>query len=260
MTARLTRRTLLAGLAAGLSGCAREDPFAALSDGEAGRIVRVYSGHSLSLDGGTGVRLAEIEAPADAYEDRPAQVHAAEATAICVRLALGRDATLRYGGLSRDRYDRAIAHVFIADRAGALWLNGALVEAGAARVRTWPDNHAMAAALLQRERAARRAGRGLWALPDYRVLTPGEAVRARGFHLVEGIVAAVETPEEVRLFFEGGFVADARQDAVAWWPGGAAALAALSGQRVRVRGWIGPNGRLRLTHAAQVETDLAAPA
>ena len=51
--------------------------------------------------------------------------------------ALGRQARLWYGGLSRDDYERALAHVIARDEAGAeVWLNGLVVRQGAARVRT----------------------------------------------------------------------------------------------------------------------------
>ena len=55
--------------------------------------------------------LAEIEAPAPGYNDRPDEPFAIEARDALERAALGRDARLWYGGLSRDGYERAIAHV-----------------------------------------------------------------------------------------------------------------------------------------------------
>ena len=104
----ITRRIALAGMAALAAGCSGEPD---LSEGETGRIARIMDGDALALDTGLRVRLAEIEAPAPGYNDRPDEPFAIEARDALERAALGRDARLWYGGLSRDGYERAIAHV-----------------------------------------------------------------------------------------------------------------------------------------------------
>ena len=63
------------------------------------------------------------------------------------------------------------------------------VERGLARVYTFPDNRGRIAEMLAAEDAARRAKRGLWALPAYRVRAPEEAAPG-GFLLIEGRVLA----------------------------------------------------------------------
>lgn len=131
-----SRRSLvLAGLA---GACSQPGD---LAEGEGGRVARVLDGDSLALDTGLRVRLAEVEAPAAGYGDRVDEPGAAVARAIMERASVGRQAKLWYGGLSRDRYQRAIAHLIAKDEVGAdVWLNGVAARQGAARVRTYPDN------------------------------------------------------------------------------------------------------------------------
>ena len=122
------RGVLLGGLAVSVAACAAE---ADLAEGEAGRVARVLDGDSLALDTGLRVRLAEVEAPAAGYRDRADEPGAAAARAVLERAGLGREARLWYGGLSRDRYERAIAHVIAKDEVGAdVWLNGLVARQG----------------------------------------------------------------------------------------------------------------------------------
>ncbi|MEQ1784498.1 MAG: thermonuclease family protein [Hyphomonadaceae bacterium] len=153
------RAGLLSGVIGGLSAaCSQEGD---LAEGDGGRVARVLDGDSLALD--TGLR-AEVESPAAGYGDRADDPGAAAARSIVERAAVGRQARLWYGGLSRDRYQRAIAHVIARDEAGAdIWLNGLAVRQGAARVRTFPDNAKRARRLRALESEARAGKRGLWA-------------------------------------------------------------------------------------------------
>src|SRR5690606_32341146 len=116
------------------------------------------------------VRLAEVEAPSPGYDGAADQPHAGESRDLLMAAAMGRAASLWYGGLSRDRYDRAIAHVIARDETGSdLWLNGLMARQGGARVRSWPDNSRRVRRLYALETEARAAKRGLWALDHYRI-------------------------------------------------------------------------------------------
>ncbi|RYI83943.1 MAG: hypothetical protein EON47_23145 [Acetobacteraceae bacterium] len=133
----IARRGALAGLASLAAGCsAQGDPAA----GEQGRVTRVVYGDVLALETGLRVRLADIEAPAPGEGERVGEPWAEEARGVPAAAAV-RQAELWYGGLSRDSYERALAHVIVRDEVGAeVWLNGMVVRQGAARVRTYPDN------------------------------------------------------------------------------------------------------------------------
>ena len=175
----------MAGLAAagslGLAGCGSDAALDGLASGGAGRVTTVPTGETLGLEDDRLVKLAGIEAPKG---DAP---YADEARDALAHAALGHGVTLLFAGPHQDAYDRTLAHV---RRAGdRLWLEGALLDAGAARVRTTATGRAMAKPMLAKEAAARRAKRGLWALPDYGVRLPAELdPREGGFQIVEGRV------------------------------------------------------------------------
>ena len=116
--------------------------------------------------------------------------YAEEASRTLEDLVMGREVRLYYPGLTRDRYDRALAHVQTADARGEpLWVNEALVRRGAARVRMYPDTSGAGAALFAAEDAAREETLGLWALKAYQPVEAGRVPHdARGFILVTGVL------------------------------------------------------------------------
>ncbi|MDZ4759661.1 MAG: thermonuclease family protein [Alphaproteobacteria bacterium] len=248
-----TRRGVGLGFVAFAAGCGEAPD---LSPGEQGRVARVSDGDLLALDTGQRVRLVEIEAPSLGYRERPSAPFAEESRAALEAACVGRMARLFYGGLSRDRYDRALAHVIASDETGgAVWLNGYMVRQGAARVRTYPDNARRARQLLDLEQEARKAGKGLWALPDYRVRSPGDLADAPYFALVEGVLAALAN-------IPGDGVARMRGLEIAVDLGERlgppdSVLDFRVGRPVRVRGRIDTRAgqpQIRITHWAQVET------
>lgn len=241
-------------LAALATGCAGESD---LAEGEAGRIARVLDADSIALDTGLRVRLAEVEAPAAGYGDRLGEPGAEAALGVIERAALGREARLWYGGLSRDRYERAIAHVIARDEVGAeVWLNGLAVRQGAARVRTYPDNAKRARRLLAMEDEARAAKRGLWAEEHWRVRGLDDLAGAPNFAVVEGVVSALGTrPGDGDAHLgAGGIRFDVGERL------GVADIDVGIGAKLRVRGRIdsrpieaGGDPVIRITHWAQVE-------
>lgn len=245
------RGMLLSGMGLALTACAGESD---LAEGESGRVARVLDGDSLALDTGLRVRLAEVEAPAAGYRDRAGEPGADVARAIVERAAVGREARLWYGGLSRDRYDRAIAHVIARDEVGAdVWLNGLAVRQGAARVRTYPDNAKRARRLLAMEAEARSAKRGLWAEDFWRVRGLDDLAGAPNFAVVEGMVTSVvaRAGDGEAHLSPGGIRFEAGERL------GAADVEVREGVKLRVRGRIdarGPTPLIRVTHWAQVES------
>ncbi len=247
-----SRRSLvLSGLLGGLAAaCSQQGD---LAEGEGGRVARVLDGDSLALDTGLRVRLAEVEAPAVGYGDRGEEAGAGVARAIMERASVGREARLWYGGLSRDRYQRAIAHVIAKDEVGAdVWLNGLAVRQGAARVRTYPDNAKRARRLLALEQVARAGKLGLWAEDYWRVRALDDLGDAPYVAIVEGVIAAMgERPGDGdAVLMAGGIRFDVGERL------GAADVDVRVGTMVRVRGRIDTRGELpliRVTHWAQVE-------
>lgn len=168
---RVGRRLAIAGLLIGLAACAAvKDPLDELAVGEGGRVVHV-------LDGDAGFEEAKRN-----LKD----------------MVLGREVELRQGGLTRDRYDRALAHVVTTDALGPrLWLNAEVVKKGGAQVRFYPDTATANAPLLALEAAARANGRGLWddgVWPSHNAAAlPPEAER---FQIVRGLAVAMQGSEE----------------------------------------------------------------
>ena len=238
-------------LAGALAACSAAQDF---EPGETGRVAGIEPPLTLSVETETGalaVRLAELDAP------DPVRAAAALET-----LALDHTVRLAYGGARRDRYERALAQVYVDAEAGEIWLQEALVSAGAARVMPYPDNHAAAVSLYVLEREARAEGLGLWADSEYGVRDThpdGLAQHYASVQIVEGRVLQTAQTRSGRIYLNFG--ADYRTDfTVLVEPEAQPAFAeldllALEGQRVRVRGWLSEeNGpMIRLEHPARLE-------
>ena len=177
-----------------LAACSAPDPLDGLETGERGRVVRVIDGDALVLDTGQSVRLVGIEAPARPYKDREGQPFHEEAKRMLEDMALGREVQLHYAGLTRDRYDRALAHVATIDSLGPrYWLNAEMVRRGGARVRAYPDTAKANAPLLAMEAEARVERRGLWRMQAYAVADASDLPESySGFRLVIGHVSGMQ--------------------------------------------------------------------
>jgi endonuclease YncB( thermonuclease family) len=240
--------------AAMLAGCG-QGGLERLARGETGKVVSVHSGDSFTLDSGLEVRLAGVETP------RGDQPFADQARTALTLLVVGRRVQLLYGGARRDRYGRALAQVKLLDKGE--WLEGEMLRKGQARARTWADNRAMARPMLEDEAYARNRSLGLWALKDYRVLTPPETVGQTGFQIVEGRVldtGAASDGSAIALQFQRGsgqrFSAEIDAKALADFRTAGADPDKLVGKLLRVRGPIrfGPEGPvMKLDHPEQVE-------
>ena len=179
----LSRRGMLAGgIMACLNACSI-DGKSGLIRGESSRVVRISDGDQFFLETGLAVRLAEIEAP------RSREPFGSEAAEALERIAIGRKVTLFYGGLTRDRHERALAHALIQDEAfGQIWANGFLVRQGVARARSHADNQLRIRRLYSLEEEARTRKAGLWGEPVYRPIMGSNAnLKGRfGFTLAQG--------------------------------------------------------------------------
>jgi len=234
--------------------CAAPSPLPDMQPGETGRVTKIIDGDGLILDTGQNVRLISIQAPVLAPRDQAPETHAGESARVLEDMALGRRVQLFYPGLTRDRYDRALAHVVTIDAAGPeIWLNRAMIENGAARVRLYGSTSARGQELLQAESEARKAERGLWNLSAYAV----RDVRSfdgseRGYFLVEGVLGAetvidIDDPDDLRFapacrraFESASLILKIDKDA-------RSACGFSTGAVVQLRGWV-TEGELSLRH------------
>ena len=227
--------------------------------GSAG-VVEIVDGDTLLLDDGREVRLVGLQAPKLPLgrPDFAAWPLADEAKAALAALVQDRQVELRTGGRAIDRHGRVLAQLV---REDGLWVQGALLQQGMARVYSFADNRALVAEMLALEQEARRAAHGIWAEPYYAIATPDAAAeRIGGFQLVEGQVldAAV-----VRGRAYLNFGADWRDDFTATLSPAVRRLfeaegidpQLYAGRRLRVRGWVksfnGP--MIEVTHPEQIE-------
>ena len=227
--------------------------------GEQDTVSRIEALDRLTLSSGLVVRLSAISAVRERdVRDAVDPLFFSEALEDVRRAVGDGPVRLHYDGRRRDRYGRAIAQVETAD---GRWLQALLVSRGWARVSSYPDNRRGVPDLLGLERAARLRGKGLWALPAFRIRNPDETWDdIDSFQIAEGRVVAVAT---VRGRTYLNFGRDWRRDFTVSATGSVRRLFAKAGvdleslnrRRVRTRGWItlrnGP--MIELTHPEQLE-------
>lgn len=232
-----------------------------LEPGGTAEIVEVIDGDTVVLEDGREVRLVGIQAPKlplgrPGFETWPL---AEDAKRTLEEIALGRTVELRYGGRRMDRHGRALAHLY--DSADGTWIQGEMLRRGMARVYSFPDNRALVEEMLTREREARGAGRGIWAHPFYRILTPEETGGAiDSFQLVEGRVleAAIVRGRGYLNFgedWQSDFTVFIDPESRRRFEAAGIDIESLEGARLRVRGWLksfnGPE--IEVTHPEQIE-------
>jgi micrococcal nuclease len=227
---------------------------------ETGRVVEVIDGDTLMLDGRREVRLVGIQAPKLPLGRRnfvPWPL-AEESRAALARLAAGKILALSYGGAQTDRHGRVLAH--LTDENGR-FLQAEMLRLGMARVYSFADNRSRLDELFAAEREARDSNRGIWALPYYKIRTPGTiASDLDSFQIVEGTVLRAAAVGG-RIFLNFG--ADPKTDFTVVVASGTSRTfsavgldpLSLSGRVVRVRGWIeNRNGpQIQVTHPEQIE-------
>lgn len=245
----VTAGTVLSG-ALMLGASSMQAKGARLSPGETGRVTSIVDGDTLFLDSGLKVRLSASQAPKLPLGRKgfKAWPLGQEAKNALFNLTHNKTVQLFYGGKERDRYDRALAQVFVIgeDNKPGLWIQEDMIRKGFARVYTWPDTWQNSALLYKAEREARDAGRGIWADDFYAVRDPDPNPLAQdvdSFQLVEGIITSTaEVRGQTYLNFGSDYRTDftiviARKHNKRFKKAGMDLLA-LEGARVRVRGWI----------------------
>jgi endonuclease YncB( thermonuclease family) len=228
---------------------------------ERGRVASVVDGGTFTLADGRTIRLAAVDVPRGGTPGERAgrrQMVAVAAQDVLSSLLGTGEVTFAAIARSPDRYGRVLAQV--ADAQGR-WVQAELVARGYGRVMIFADEGAGLRPLLALEAEARKARRGLWALPEFRVIAADEAGRHLDtFQLVEGRVHRVERKsgrtfldfgEDWRSDFTVSIAAKPRRQLVA------AGLdpAEVQGKMIRVRGWIkSRNGPLiELVQPEQIE-------
>jgi micrococcal nuclease len=129
-----------------------------------GRVTKIVDGDTIHVRIGgrrEKVRYIGVDTPETHKPGTLVQCYGRAASAFNARLLAGRRVELRTDAESRDRYGRLLAYVY--RRPDGLFVNAELVRRGFATILTIPPNVAHADEFLRLQRAARQAGRGLWA-------------------------------------------------------------------------------------------------
>ena len=238
-------------LSLALAGCGDRAAVERLALIGPGKVAHAISGDTVMLQDGRAVRLTGVTGPSGGA------AYAAQAKAALEGLTAGREVELLSGGAKTDPYGRALAQ--LRRKTDGLWIEGALLDAGAVRVRTYADNRALALEMLEREAKARRKAAGLWGLPSYQVMLPQEAAAAgpQGFAVVEGRAAQVRPGrygEEILLSDGGpGIVLQIPPRAAGDFVAAGKPLTALKGRLLRARGSLWADRAMRLDHPEALE-------
>lgn len=130
------------------------------SESEIGlRMVGIIDGDTGELSTGVTVRYLGIDTP---EEGDP---YSYEATRLNSRLCAGKEVRMEYDHKKRDKYDRALAYVFVED---TIMVNEVIVRAGLAVVYIFPQNQRniqYRRRLIIAQTHAREEKRGIWSLP-----------------------------------------------------------------------------------------------
>ena len=240
--------------------------FSALKKQKTVSIVGVIDPYRLSTSDGRIIRLSGINIP-DYHPDRPGEV-SLMAVRVLDDMLRGKDVTL-YQSKNKlaqtNRMGHLAAHV-VSDN--NVWVQGALLQLGLARVETDSETPEMARDMIARERAARTSKAGLWAFDSYGVLSPADAPKYfESFQIIEGTIhAAAMKNNRTYLNFGENWKNDftvsiAPKDKRKFIKAGIDPLN-LGKVKVRVRGWLSDyNGPyIEITHPEALEILSTAPA
>jgi endonuclease YncB( thermonuclease family) len=245
-------RTVVAATIGAVAAGASSVPAPACTELEPGptrTVARILDGETLALDDGRELRLigALAPRPLDADAEIGAWPPETAAMAALGALVLGKSIELRFGRDRTDRYGRLQAHAFLIEGDGRRWVQGLLLQQGAARAYALAGARACGAELLAAEGPAREALLGLWAEAAYQVRQagkPAELLRYRAtFQVVVGTIVRVgQTRGSLYLNFDRnwrrGFSVSLRRDDRGLLGSYAGTPKGLEGRTVRVRGWI----------------------
>jgi endonuclease YncB( thermonuclease family)/biotin carboxyl carrier protein len=137
-------------------------------------VTRVIDGDTIVVRlpaGSERVRLIGIDTPETVHPNRPPEPFGAEASAFMKHLLEGREVWLELDVRQRDRFGRLLAYVYVEAPDGAWTWSGrrftqanlAIMEAGLGDILTIPPNVRYTELYVAAVRAAREAGRGMWA-------------------------------------------------------------------------------------------------
>lgn len=211
------------------------------------QVRQVIDGDTLRLQDGRSVRMIGINAPEIGRQGRGDEPYAVAARRRLQALVDDSDGLvgLQLGRESKDRYQRTLAHVY--GRGGVNFEAQLLAEGLALQVAVAPNVEQIACQQLA-ERAARKAGLGLWRQSP--AIAAAQVERA-GFALLGGRVSKVERNRAgAWVELDDSVVLHVAPKVFEQFPEGW--LDSLEGRQVEARGWVLDRSRRGKQSAGQL--------
>lgn len=213
----------------------------------------VYDGDTVKLGDGRKLRFIGINTPEINHDGGPSEPYSQAARKRLQQLLGDGRIRVRYGKEHHDRYGRLLGHPYLADGRS---INALLLKEGLATTLVVPPNTWNLACYQAVERQARDSGLGIWSLPRYRTVGPGDLGKGEpGYRLVGGELTQVrESRNSIWLELDGPMALRIPRKDLPYFA--AWDLKALVGREVVARGW--PHfhqGKWRMTvrHPASLE-------
>lgn len=125
----------------------------------AARVIQVLDGDTIILADGCRVRYLGLDTPELEAPEPRERALGRRAREVNAALVQGQEVRLEYDREHYDQYNRVLAYVFTPD---GTMINAALVAQGLARVMITPPNLRYQALLVEQQRRAIAARRGIW--------------------------------------------------------------------------------------------------
>ena len=215
------------------------------------RVSYINDGDTFELNDGRRVRFIGINAPEIGRDGQPSEPYAQTAyKALKNLLQHSQDVILQYGHSKKDRYNRILAHVFLADGTN---ISEWLLHQGLALRIAIPPNLWGQDCYARAEQQAREQKRGLWSQPITKAGQLNQTIK--GFHYVEGEIRRIgHSKKSIWLNFNGPLsIRIARKDIENFHN---IDFNQLKNRRVRVRGWAynyKKENIIRLRHSSMLE-------
>lgn len=122
------------------------------------KVTRVIDGDTIEIENGERVRYLGIDTPETVAPRKPVQCFGIESSKKNKELVEGKTVRLEKDITDKDKYGRLLRYVYIDN----LFVNLELVKQGFAHSYTYPPDVKHQGEILEAERQAREANRGLW--------------------------------------------------------------------------------------------------
>lgn len=133
-------------------------------EGEKRKVARVVDGDTVELEDGSKVRYLGVDTPETVDPRKSVECFGKEAKEENKQLVEGKEVILQKDVSETDKYHRLLRYVFVSLEPGAkyLFVNDYLIRQGFAHFLTIPPDVKYSESLLQAQREAREAKKGLW--------------------------------------------------------------------------------------------------